>query len=50
MEAFAADVPAGVESPAWGTGSTWTYQTSDEAFPDAMGRLTASLRRLLRGR
>jgi preprotein translocase subunit SecA len=47
---FAEGTPAALESSAAGTGSTWTYQTSDEAFPSAMGRLTASLRRLLRGR
>jgi preprotein translocase subunit SecA len=50
VAAFAEGTPAALGSRGAGTGSTWTYQTSDEAFPDAMGRLTVSLRRLLRGR
>jgi preprotein translocase subunit SecA len=50
IEAFAEGTPAAPGPGGSGTGSTWTYQTSDEAFPDAMGRLTASLRRLLRAR
>jgi preprotein translocase subunit SecA len=50
VAAFAEGVPAPKRARASEMGSTWTYQTSDEAFPDAVGRVTASLRRLLRGR
>jgi len=50
VSAFAEGRPATLASSVSGTGSTWTYQTSDEAFPDAMARVAASLRRLLRGR
>ncbi len=50
VAAFEEDEPAALVARDTGTGSTWTYQTSDEAVPDAMARVTASLRRLLRGR
>jgi hypothetical protein len=50
IEAFAEGPPPALAPDGSGTGSTWTYQTSDEAFPDAMARVAASLRRLLRGR
>ena len=50
VAAFSEGLPVAPGEHASGTGSTWTYQISDEAFPNAMGRMAASLRRLLRGR
>ena len=48
LEAFSGpDVVA--EAPqADGTGATWTYQASDEAFPDLMARQIQGIRRVVR--
>jgi preprotein translocase subunit SecA len=48
LEAFASGSAATIARNGAGTGATWTYQTNDQAFPDAMERLLTSVRRLLR--
>lgn len=48
QEAFRAADVAAEASQAGGTGATWTYQTSDEAFPDLMARQTEGIRRVVR--
>ncbi len=48
LEAFASGSASTVARSGAGTGATWTYQTNDQAFPDAMERLLTSVRRLLR--
>ncbi len=48
LEAFSAQDVVAEASGGGGTGATWTYQTSDEAFPDLMARQTEGIRRVLR--
>jgi preprotein translocase subunit SecA len=48
LEAFASGAASTIARSGAGTGATWTYQTNDQAFPDAMERLLTSVRRLLR--
>lgn len=48
LEALSAAGVAAGGSRGGGTGATWTYQTSDEAFPDLMARQTEGIRRVLR--
>ena len=48
LEAFSARDLVAEASGGGGTGATWTYQTSDEAFPDLMARQTEGIRRVLR--
>jgi hypothetical protein len=48
LEAFATGSAQAIAARIAGSGATWTYQTSDQAFPGVMERLLARVRQLVR--
>jgi preprotein translocase subunit SecA len=50
LEAFREGTAESIAERAAGTGATWTYQTSDQAFPDVMTRMLERVRNLVHRR
>ncbi len=48
LEAFASGSAEAIAASVSGSGATWTYQTSDQAFPGVMERLLQRIRQLAR--